>query len=645
MMARQRMSAIAEKVKSEKRATAAPADPAGELLGSLSTVELGKRHLSGNGVAAARAGLSTTSPAGIAAFDPDANSAPPLKRTKVNCRIDDTSGHPCYDCPECGAVHEQSVCPEKCHGCGLALKEGSKSTRGPRPAGAVKAPPSLPSGNGIDVRRGKLSEMLAESGPQTLDVPIDRITPSRHNPRKTFDGQGLAELAASIQQSGIIQRLVVRPECSRGRYELIAGERRWRAAKMAGLKTVPIEIREVTDKQAALLRLEENFRREDLNPIDQALAFQEATTIGGFTQQELADSLHLTQGAIANKIRLLKLPEAWRKKIISGEMSEKAARDLVPYAELPGVLDEAAKALGRGEADRMDPDDLRYELEGIAHEASRTMTDNKWRGDSPRFKVTPEIEKELDVRKVGKEKRAFNIALWDKLQGEADEKAERREAKASVEAKADPAKQKASAKKQHDIFAKQLYRWKIVWLQKRCAEELADEGVAEAICLKLLLHFTVAQSNHGRHEGLRKAVSAVGGRRKDCSDGFWRSLDGWKTAGSVDATKLWDVVSLALAEWVKHPAEGYRAHLAPSQIEDLAKELEVSIKDEWTIDREYLELHTADQLRALADEWGMTAAIESDVRRKDLIDSILVRAKEKAPKCPQELVKTKAVRL
>ena len=579
MMARQRMSAIAEKVKSEKRVVAAPADPGQELLDSCSTVELGRRHLAGNGVAAARAkaargaGASTTTPAGIEALDPEATGfAPPAV----------TPGDP-------------------------------------------PNPPFL-------------------RGGATLDVPIDRITPSRHNPRKTFDEAGLEELAASIRTSGIIQRLVVRPECSRGRYELIAGERRWRAAKKAGLKTVPIEIREVSEKEATLLRLEENFRRQDLNPIDQALAFQEATTIGGFTQQELADSLHLTQGAIANKIRLLKLPEAWRKKIISGEMSEKAARDLVPYAELPGVLEEAATAFGRGN-DRLDPDDLRYELDGIACDLSRPMHRDAWRSDAVRFKATPELEQQLDVRKVGKENRAFNTALWDRLQAEADEKAEQRQAKASAVAKADPAKQKASAKKQHDIFAKRLYRWKIVWLQKRCAEELAKESVAEAVCLKLLLHFTVAQSNHGRHEGLGKALAAVGGRRKNCSVGYCSALDGWESASSVDAGKLWDVVSLALAEWVKQPAEGYHAHLHPSQIEDLAKELGVSIKDEWTIDREYLELHTAEQLRGLADEWGMTSAIESDVRRKDLVDSILAAAKEKAPKCPQELVKTKAVRL
>lgn len=158
-------------------------------------------------------------------------------------------------------------------------------------------------------------------------LPIDQIRPAEVQPRRDFDEAGLRELADSIEESGVIQPLVVRQ--AEDGYELIAGERRWRAAQMAGEEQVPAVVKEVTDAEAFALALVENVQREDLNPMEEASAFARLLEEYEFTQSELAQQVGKSRSSIANAVRLLTLPQTVCDMVASGELSAGHARALV----------------------------------------------------------------------------------------------------------------------------------------------------------------------------------------------------------------------------------------------------------------------------------------------------------------------------
>src|SRR5437870_6359188 len=140
-----------------------------------------------------------------------------------------------------------------------------------------------------------------------VDVPIDQVQVNPNQPRKVFDFTALDELAASIRASGVIQPIIVRQHGDG--YQLIAGERRWRAARQAGLERIPAIVRDATDAQSIEIALVENLLREDLNPIETAQAYQKLLAEFGWTQEELAQRIGKDRTSIANSLRMLKLPE------------------------------------------------------------------------------------------------------------------------------------------------------------------------------------------------------------------------------------------------------------------------------------------------------------------------------------------------
>ncbi len=154
---------------------------------------------------------------------------------------------------------------------------------------------------------------------------VERIDAMPGQPRRRFDQERLEELSTSIKESGLIQPLVVR-ESGEGRYELIAGERRLRASKLAGLKELPVVVREVTDSSAFALALIENIQREDLNPIEEALAYARLVEEHGFTQEDLATRVGKSRPAVANSLRLLKLSPLVRDLVSDGLLSAGHAR-------------------------------------------------------------------------------------------------------------------------------------------------------------------------------------------------------------------------------------------------------------------------------------------------------------------------------
>ncbi len=167
-------------------------------------------------------------------------------------------------------------------------------------------------------------------------VPIEFVAPNPRNPRRTFGDAELADLAQSIREHGIVQPVVVRPS-SGSRYEIIAGERRWRAAQQAGLTDIPVIIRDVDDRVALELAIIENVQRADLNPVEEALGYQQLIDEHSYTQADLGQVIGKSRSHVANTLRLLKLPDSIRDLLVDGSLSAGHARTLVT-AEDPASL-------------------------------------------------------------------------------------------------------------------------------------------------------------------------------------------------------------------------------------------------------------------------------------------------------------------
>jgi ParB family chromosome partitioning protein len=182
--------------------------------------------------------------------------------------------------------------------------------------------------------------VTALDGSTTHEVRVDEIKPNRLQPRRRFDDTKLQELADSMRQNGILQPLLVR--VVDGEYELVAGERRLRAARLAGFETVPVWVREdVDDRDALKLALLENVQRADLNPIEEARGYRRLIDEFGMQQQELAERLGKSRSAVTNALRLLNLPEELRVRIESGDLSAGHARALLAAGSLEEQMEIA----------------------------------------------------------------------------------------------------------------------------------------------------------------------------------------------------------------------------------------------------------------------------------------------------------------
>ena len=187
-------------------------------------------------------------------------------------------------------------------------------------------------GRGFDaiMLDNSVEELSSSAG--AVKVKLTDIEPNRDQPRKQFDEDALAELSESILKHGVLQPLLVRPMLD-GSYQLVAGERRWRASRMAGLTEVPVVIKELTDAQVAELALVENIQREDLNVLEEANGYKELSEKFGYTQEEISEIVGRSRSAVANALRILTLPQEVQAMVMRNELSAGHAKAILTAAD------------------------------------------------------------------------------------------------------------------------------------------------------------------------------------------------------------------------------------------------------------------------------------------------------------------------
>jgi ParB family chromosome partitioning protein len=208
-------------------------------------------------------------------------------------------------------------------------------------------------------------------------IPIEFISRNPRNPRRFFDDGELHDLASSIRQHGIVQPVVVRTLAD-NRYEIIAGERRWRAAQLAGLVEIPVIVRDVDDKTALEIAIVENVQRSDLNALEEALGYEQLIADYGYTQNDLGEIIGKSRSHVANSLRLLKLPEPVRDLLAAGSLSAGHARALVSTSD-PTVLARTivSKGMSVRDAERLAQNDIKAQSEPklAAHQRDQKDSD------------------------------------------------------------------------------------------------------------------------------------------------------------------------------------------------------------------------------------------------------------------------------
>ena len=202
-------------------------------------------------------------------------------------------------------------------------------------------------GKGLGALMGDFYEEPAAKSPYQI-LPIHKVEPNPDQPRQDFDEEELSALAASISEHGIVQPLTVRSLGTSGYYQIIAGERRWRAARMAGLTEVPAVIMEADDKKTMVLALIENLQRQDLNPVEEALGYQRLMGEFGLTQEEAASKVGKSRPAVANALRLLGLAPEVLEMVRSGKLSAGHARAVLVLKTEKAQIDAAQKIAALG---------------------------------------------------------------------------------------------------------------------------------------------------------------------------------------------------------------------------------------------------------------------------------------------------------
>ena len=465
---------------------------------------------------------------------------------------------------------------------------------------------------------------VADSPPSgtPAELSVDQLDPSPYNPRRQFPDAEIEELAQSIRAHGLLQRIVVRPVGKR--YEIVAGERRYRAALKAGLNPVPVEIRPLDDRAARELAVLENLQRKDLDPIEEAAGLRAILEGDGApTQAELGRRLGKSQPYIANRLRLLKLPKAVQARVISGEIPATHARELCRVPGPPAFVGQVVEDFFRyrAEGESLPPaDDFADDLFASVQSVGRCLEGSQWDGrrhrDVPFFTPTPAQREKLGIVEIPGFPRngtsievATNAKLWDKLQTQFAASYEpEKNGKAKAEAKAKPpadrtpAEKKAAraeearkAKERRAQFARRLADWRVDWQRYLIAEELLHERGVTGFNEILL---AAGWQWHPPGEDIAELVGDK--KRRYARPAVFRKL--------VECPDVDDVVARACAGLFWQGDEGPSKQVWAEDVEAVFAFLNLDLERAWLNDQAgplseaYWNLHDKQQLADLSEE-------------------------------------------
>ncbi len=239
---------------------------------------------------------------------------------------------------------------------------------------------------------------MSEEKDEVVQLYLDDIIPNRFQPREIFDERALKELAVSIKEHGVIQPIIVR-SVTNGKYEIIAGERRYKASALAGLTKIPAIVRNLDDKESSKVALLENLQRKNLNPIEEARTYQKILEIDQMTQEELAKTMGKSQSAVANKLRLLSLPEEVQKALLKEQISERHARALINITDAKKQKEMLKKIIDNKMSVRSVEEEIKKMYPKEEPKAPLVATTDAFVNSKP---LTPTAELPVDESNFGK---------------------------------------------------------------------------------------------------------------------------------------------------------------------------------------------------------------------------------------------------
>lgn len=476
------------------------------------------------------------------------------------------------------------------------------------------------------------------------------------NPRPVYSG--LEELAQSLREHGQLVDLIAR-EREDGKFEILAGHRRKRAAEMAFVATLRVRIIECDDAQAREVLGVDNEQRQNLDAVGKARWYKLMLEANGLSQRQLAEKIGVSQGDIANHVRILSLPGEWQQRVISGEISPTVARSLATWSHRPAVLAVFEKSVMEGVREGWSTEQWLREIVSSVRdddvtlpmtpgESYRISKKGGWVWGSCRF-TSAEIkqyQEELDCEEVplqyshGKKKtglRAFNRQRWFALHANAEKRHEEEQArksagvkgatKAADAKKRTPAQERQLREDQDRQLAEKVKRYKLRWLHGRILESprLAEEPNASRLLMMLATAAKDVQS-----ERINAAIKGAGGKADGWNPG-WRSL---QTA--VNTNQL---VKAFLRECLSDDLFAWRSPWQLDDVPAVAEALGIDMAGEWRVDEDFLKLHQRHQLQALFEEWKIPHEVKVFEKSKmaDLIADVLERDQKKPVPLPSSL--------
>lgn len=502
---------------------------------------------------------------------------------------------------------------------------------------------------------------------QLCDVPIQLIAPSPYQPRdRADDPTALANLAQSVADWGIKQPIVVRrkgggmplfpaTKGQRAAYELVAGERRLRAAHAAGLASVPAMVHEWTDDEARAFAAVENLQREDLTEWERARALK-ALADAGKTQAEIGRLVGLTQGAVSNLIRCLDLPAEWTNGTISQEMTPTHCRELVAYKDCPEVLGAIKHALKQRMQWAGFPP--AKDFAELARQAAwqATMPMDRTNGSPqtdwhpvPVFKPTDEQRKQLALVPVKTPQgriveRATNAKLWHKLQADHQAKwlqrRKAREGKTTNGKPAEPTAEELKAREQQraEQFARQLAEWRAEWLRYLCWKALGAKPAKGADrwaitrCLMLLTTKSVQEST------LDLAIRQTGGpHSRNTMKALAKCPKPDETATELVRLHLWANRNASPRNFPHGP------YFDGAAVEQLARDLAIDLDAQWRAEQagpmteRFYQICNRDHLVELATQWECHGHVTKSTTKAALVKLLSTSKCKPLPKLVKPL--------